>query len=296
MAPHSKACDEALHRDVAAPIDLHFGAGGDVAAFLHASRNAEAACGRTFFPSPAEFFCRCVKHSNQARIVEILQTKLQRVHAHQMGQFIHVSFAGKVIGGRRQTTVRTLAQRGIRRVKFNLLVGDVVGSADGRRPGIVVVELPGDDRAVFAHAALHIDHAGRTEIGPGKLFLARPDQLSRACPRPSPAARLLRRRRRCVCRRKPSPCREQSRARSRSACRKPAPVRRAPRRDAAFPSTRSACRRSIPPQRPAAPGEHGRCRRRCRFAPTSCRRRPILAPSSRQRDLELVRRSRRAPT
>ena len=54
MAPDSQACDDADDVDfLGGGIDGHFGAGGDVAAFLHAAGEAEAAggCGFGWRPS-----------------------------------------------------------------------------------------------------------------------------------------------------------------------------------------------------------------------------------------------------
>src|SRR6266576_6985408 len=54
---------------------------------------------------------------------------------------------------------------------------DTVRRPNTRRAGVVVIELPGSDRAVIAHAAFDVDHTGRTKICPGKFLLASPYQL-----------------------------------------------------------------------------------------------------------------------
>ena len=59
------------------------------------------------------------------------------------------------------------------------LIGNVVQRANGRRPGIVIVEFPGGEHAVAAHAAGQLDDAGRTEVRPSEFLLARPHKLDR---------------------------------------------------------------------------------------------------------------------
>src|SRR5260370_16854891 len=41
------------------------------------------------------------------------------------------------------------------------------------------MKLPGRDDSIFIGAAANVDHAGGTEIGPGELLFARPDELHR---------------------------------------------------------------------------------------------------------------------
>src|SRR5579871_823686 len=64
-------------------------------------------------------------------------------------------------------------------MKFTLLVGDIVWRVNARRAGVVVVKLPGDERAVRRDTTLNVNHARWPEICPGKLFLAGPYQLYR---------------------------------------------------------------------------------------------------------------------
>src|SRR5713226_938527 len=58
-------------------------------------------------------------------------------------------------------------------------IRDFVGRGDGRRAGVVVVELPGRERAVLLRSSLDLNDAGWTEIRPGELFFARPNNLDR---------------------------------------------------------------------------------------------------------------------
>ena len=94
-----------------------------------------------------------------------------------VGEFVHVGFAGEVIRGSGEATIGALAQRGIGLVEFCNLIRDVVGALDGGASGIVIVELPTGDEAIFACAAADIDDTGRTEVGPVEFFFARPLEL-----------------------------------------------------------------------------------------------------------------------
>jgi hypothetical protein len=47
---------------------------------------------------------------------------------------------------------------------------------DSRRTGINIDEVPGRERTFFIKARFNLDNAGRPEIGPRELFLARPAQ------------------------------------------------------------------------------------------------------------------------
>jgi len=88
-----------------------------------------------------------------------------------------VRFAGEMIGGGGEAAIGALAQRGAYRVKFDVLVRDGVWSSDSRGAGIVIVEFPGSECAVGRYAAFDFDYAGWTEIGPGELLFARPDNF-----------------------------------------------------------------------------------------------------------------------
>ena len=62
-------------------------------------------------------------------------------------------------------------------MKRDALVRDLVRRANAGRAGVVVVVLPGDQPVVGADCAPHVDHAGRPEVRPGQLLLARPHEL-----------------------------------------------------------------------------------------------------------------------
>src|SRR6266571_2086670 len=62
-------------------------------------------------------------------------------------------------------------------MECDLLMRDTVRGSDSRWPGVVVIELPGRDGTVIAHAALDVDHTRRPEVCPGEFFLASPYQL-----------------------------------------------------------------------------------------------------------------------
>src|SRR5579871_5101737 len=62
-------------------------------------------------------------------------------------------------------------------MKFNALVGNVVRGANASRAGVVVVELPSENRAIRAHPGFRINDTGGTEVCPSEFFLARPHEL-----------------------------------------------------------------------------------------------------------------------
>src|SRR5439155_13053006 len=64
-------------------------------------------------------------------------------------------------------------------MKLIKLIRNVVLSLNGCGSGVVVVKLPGGDRAVVLHAALDIDHPSGTKIGPSEFFFAGPDEFHR---------------------------------------------------------------------------------------------------------------------
>src|SRR5437899_2236790 len=88
-----------------------------------------------------------------------------------------MAFAREMVGRGRQGAVGPLLQGRSRGMKSDPLIRNVVQSADSRAAGVVIVKLPGRDRAVLANTAGHFNDSGRTEIGPSELFLAGPNDL-----------------------------------------------------------------------------------------------------------------------
>src|SRR6266498_1381013 len=64
-------------------------------------------------------------------------------------------------------------------MKLNIVIGNVVLDLDTRRSRVVIVKLPGGDRAVGLNSAFDVDHARGPKVSPGEFFFARPDQLHR---------------------------------------------------------------------------------------------------------------------
>ena len=62
-------------------------------------------------------------------------------------------------------------------MSLNVLVGNVVFDLDAGAARVVVVKIPGRDRAVSLNTALNVDHASRAKIRPGEFFFARPNEL-----------------------------------------------------------------------------------------------------------------------
>src|SRR5689334_4385307 len=157
-------------------INRNFRRGRNVTPLLKSTSNATPAS-VSFLSVPTEFIRRRFQHGLQSRILDVLQTKLQRIHLEQLGQFVHVHFACKMVGSRGESTIRTLSKRRLAVVKLNVLVWKVVLDLNAGAAGVVVVKLPRGDGAVVLHAAVHFDHTRRTKVGPVKFFLARPDEF-----------------------------------------------------------------------------------------------------------------------
>src|SRR5262249_9534193 len=74
--------------------------------------------------------------------------------------------------------IRAAAQgRRIDGMKFGVLVGADVRRFDAGHARVVVVKLPGGELAVSGDGAFDFNHASGTEVGPGELFLASPDDF-----------------------------------------------------------------------------------------------------------------------
>ena len=158
-------------------VDLH--AARDVAALLEAGGHAEALCRARFGPAPSEALGRGFDHRAQARIARILQTEGERLHADRRSKFVHVGLSREVVGSRRESAIRSLSQRRFGGVVLALLARNVVRALEAGAAGVVVVKLPGDDRAVLAGAAADFDDAAGPEVGPGEFLFARPRHFHR---------------------------------------------------------------------------------------------------------------------
>src|SRR5579864_1964585 len=123
-------------------INGDFRAGSDVATLLDAACEAKSPTRRTLFITPPKPLSGSLKHRTQPLILEVLQTKLQRIYLQLDRKFVHVRLASKVVRSRGQRPIRTLAQRRIGRMKCDPLIRDFIGSVHRGRPGIVVVVFP----------------------------------------------------------------------------------------------------------------------------------------------------------
>src|ERR1017187_10095246 len=112
----------------------------------------------------ADRLCPHSIYNCSTRIGEILQTEFKRVYPRCLSHRIHVRLTRKVVRGRCEPAIGSLAQRGLRRMVLDQLVGDLIWSADGGRARIVVVMLPRNQRTVSPDARLDLNHTGRAEI------------------------------------------------------------------------------------------------------------------------------------
>ena len=99
---------------------------------------------------PAEFLRGGFERLPQACIREVPKPEIERVHLGQVREFIHEGLACEMVGRCGERAIRTLAQRRLGGMKLNALIRNIVERADGRRAGVVIVELPGGDRAIAA--------------------------------------------------------------------------------------------------------------------------------------------------
>src|SRR5436190_24177830 len=94
-----------------------------------------------------------------------------------MRQFVDMRFAREMIRRRREPAIRALSQRGIRRVKTDVRVRNVVLDLNPGSSRVVIMKLPGSDGAVGFSTALDVDYTRRPKVGPGKFLFASPHQL-----------------------------------------------------------------------------------------------------------------------
>ena len=165
--------------------------GGNVSQLLVSPAHAVSLPGALAL-APAELFGGRFENGSQPFIFQVLQPELQRIHLHRMRQFVHVRLARKVVGSRGQRSIRSLPQWRFHCMKHDPLVSNFIVRTNPRRPGVIVVKLPGRDRPILLHSAAHIDDSGRTEICPRKLLFPRPDHLDGTLRRPRQPRRLNR--------------------------------------------------------------------------------------------------------
>ena len=89
-------------------LDRYFGASGQVTIFLKTTSDTKAVSCCGFCLAPTECLRRCFQYGAHSFVFEVLQTKLERIHFHGLGQFVDVSLAGEVIRRRCQSAIRTL--------------------------------------------------------------------------------------------------------------------------------------------------------------------------------------------
>src|ERR1700754_2148187 len=83
-----------------ARFDRHFSTRGDVTTLFETTRYAEAARCRSRLSLPIETCYRRFQHCAQTFVLDVLQTKLDRIHLHECGELINMDLARKVIRSR----------------------------------------------------------------------------------------------------------------------------------------------------------------------------------------------------
>src|SRR5207248_5629276 len=82
-----------------------------------------------------------LEYRTDPTIFQILQAKCERLDLQRSRKLVHVRLAGEMICSSGQASVGSLAQWRLHGMKVNALIRDLVGSFDGRRPGVVIMEL-----------------------------------------------------------------------------------------------------------------------------------------------------------
>ena len=80
--------------------------------------------------APAEGFGGGFKHGAEAGVLgvgQVLEAEFQRVHFQQARQFVHVDFAGEIVGGGGQGAIGSLGQRGAGVASDGGLIGNGKG-------------------------------------------------------------------------------------------------------------------------------------------------------------------------
>src|SRR5208282_4809069 len=90
-------------------VGQNLGAGRQVGAFFGADGEANAASVAAAGGAPAEGVGGGQEDGDHAGVFEVFEAEIQRVHFDGEGQFVHVRFAGEMIGGGGQGAVGALA-------------------------------------------------------------------------------------------------------------------------------------------------------------------------------------------
>src|SRR6185369_16242506 len=105
--------------------------------------------------------------------------EFQWIHLDGVSELVHVALAREMVGRGRQSAVGALPQRRFAGMLLLLFAANLVGSLKSRGARVVVVELPLRDGPVGVEPGTRVDHATRTEVGPGHFFFTRPVALHR---------------------------------------------------------------------------------------------------------------------
>ena len=108
------------------------------------------------------------------------EPEFQGIFARRRGQFVGECLAREVVGGGRQDPVRALPQGRIGGEEPGPRIGDAIRGIQGRRPGVVVGEIPGREGVARVQAGLDFNQRRGAEIRPHELFRARPLHRHRA--------------------------------------------------------------------------------------------------------------------
>src|ERR1700722_3074767 len=124
-------------------IYRNLGACRHVATLFSTSRDAESLALLGFLARTVKRLRRRLKHRTQPRIGQILQAEFGWIDLRRVGELVHVAFWREKVCRGCQPAIGAAAQRALRGVKLEVLVGDTRGGIDGRHSLVVIVKLPG---------------------------------------------------------------------------------------------------------------------------------------------------------
>ena len=163
--------DEPVDPDGPVGGDPDLGDRSDTASLLEADREPEPLSRRATALRPPCGAAGSVENGQQPLVGEVPFPRRERVDAREGGDLVERGLSREVVRVRRERPVRVLGQGRLRELVVDRLVRDVVRGEERGRPGVDVVELPGDEPAVALRADPDVDDRHRAEVAVAELLL-----------------------------------------------------------------------------------------------------------------------------
>ena len=191
------SADHALHaHSSGASIDRHFGHRRHPRTQINSARDARAPAARSFARFPAETLRGGFEYAPHARVGQVVEPELERVHAGLHRQRVDVRFARERVGVDRRSAPRPRGER------VHALLAAPVAGGDRALVGHVVellrlpvargdhVKIPESDFSGGGEPGADLHHRRRTERVEEELLAAVPDHLHRLAGDPGQPRRL----------------------------------------------------------------------------------------------------------